>query len=51
MEQTEPICTFKGVLVDDKEVVHLHLLSKGGLVRGGAAGEELAGAHAAGQGL
>lgn len=45
------MCTFEGVLVNDQEVVHLHLFSEGGLVRGGAAGEQLAGADAAGQGL
>lgn len=39
------------MLVNDKEVMHLHLFSKGGLVRGCAAGEQLAGADAAGQGL
>lgn len=43
--------TFKGVLIYDEQVVHLHLLAEGGLVRCRAAGEELAGAHAAGQGL
>lgn len=45
------MCTFEGVLVNDKEVVHLHLFSEGCLVRGCAAGEQLAGADAAGQGL
>lgn len=39
------------MLVDDEEVVHLHLFPKGGLVRRCAAGEQLAGADAAGQGL
>jgi len=42
---------FEGVLVDDEEIVHLHLFSEGGLVRCCAAGEELARADAAGQGL
>lgn len=43
--------TFKGMLVNDQEVVHLHLFSKGGLMGCRAAGEQLAGADAAGQGL
>lgn len=45
------MCTFKGVLVNDEEIVHLHLFPEGGLMRGCAAGEQLAGADAAGQGL
>ena len=43
--------TFEGVLIYDEQVVHLHLLSKGRLVRCCAAGEQLAGTYAAGQGL
>lgn len=43
--------TFEGVLIYDEQVVHLHLLSKGRLVRCCAAGEQLAGTDAAGQGL
>lgn len=39
------------MLIYDEQVVHLHLLSKGCLVRCCAAGEQLAGTHAAGQGL
>lgn len=43
--------TFKGVLVYDEQVMHFYLLSKGCLVWSCAAGKQLAGAHAAGQGL
>lgn len=39
------------MLIDDEQVVHLHLLSKGCLVWRCAAGEQLAGAHTARQGL
>lgn len=42
---------FKSMLVNDEEVVHFHLFSKGGLVRSRTTREELAGADAAGQGL
>lgn len=52
MTRTEAlVCTFKSMLVNDEEVVHFHLFSKGGLVRSRATREELAGADAAGQGL
>lgn len=43
--------TFEGVLIYDEQVVHLHLFSEGCLMRCRAAGEQLAGAHAAGQSL
>lgn len=43
--------TFEGVLVNDEQVMHFHLLSEGCLVRSCAAGKQLASAHAAGQGL
>lgn len=43
--------TFEGVLVDHQEAVHLHLLPEGGLMWGGAAGEQLTGAHTARQSL
>lgn len=43
--------TFKGMLVNNQEVVHLHLFSEGGLMWCRAAGEQLAGADAARQGL
>lgn len=52
MKRTEKlVCTFKSVLVNDEEVVHLHLFSERGLVRSSTAREKLAGADAAGQGL
>lgn len=43
--------TFKGVLIHNQQTVNLHLFTKGGFVWWSAAGEEFAGAHAAGKGL
>ena len=48
---TSSCLTFKGVLIHHEQTVDLHLFTKGGLVGRGAAGEEFAGAHAAGESL
>lgn len=43
--------TFKSVLIDHEQTVHLHLFSKGRLMGRGAAGEQLTRAHTAGESL
>lgn len=43
--------TFKGVLVHHQQTVNLHILTEGGFVWRSAAGEQFAGAHAAGKSL